>query len=101
MTELKEFVDKLETTCARAKIPLAKARAWQKAQSKFLYLQEDINTIKSSLNVFIGAFNLYAPAARTVIILLLTELYRKDLMRVRLEVESISTTVAQLTLATA
>lgn len=101
LTELKELVDKLETTCARAKIPLAKACAWQKAQSKLLYLQEDINTIKSSLNVLIGASNSYVPATRTVIILLLTELCRKDLMRVRLGVESVAGTTAQLTLATA
>lgn len=59
LTELKDFVENLDKACAQAKIPLVKARAWQKAQSKLLRLQEDIKTIKSSLNVLLGASNSY------------------------------------------
>ena len=59
LIELRLLVEKLDKACAQTKIPLIKARAWQKAQGKLLHLQEDIQTIKSSLNVLLGASNSY------------------------------------------
>ncbi|KAA6408740.1 MAG: hypothetical protein FRX48_07083 [Lasallia pustulata] len=83
LTELKDFGENLDKACAQAKIPLVKARAWQKAQSKLLRLQEDIKTIKSSLNVLLGASN------------------SRDMTRICLELESISATATQISAATA
>jgi Fungal N-terminal domain of STAND proteins len=74
LTELKGLVDKLDKACAQTKIPLVKARAWRKAQSKLLHLQEGIKTIKSSLNVLIGASNSYGSAFYIVLVRILTRL---------------------------
>ena len=56
--ELTKIVRKLtEQSSASTKIPLFKLAAWRRDQPRLLALQEEIKTIKCSLNVVLGASN--------------------------------------------
>ncbi|KAI9696670.1 MAG: hypothetical protein M1820_008044 [Bogoriella megaspora] len=78
LNDLKSFVDGLDKACKHTNIPLVKARAWQKTQGKLQRLQEDLKTIKGDLNISLGSSN------------------SRDLVRVRLDLESITTTATQI-----
>ena len=77
LEELANIVHKLKEVSANTKIPLFKVAAWRRDQPRLLALQEDIKTIKCSLNVVLGASNSY------------------DMMRVRVDLQAITTTVSQ------
>ena len=57
LEELRTIIQKLCKTCEEAKIPLLNVHAWRRDQSKLQVLQDDIKTIKYSLNVMLGASN--------------------------------------------
>lgn len=57
LVQLKSIVDRLTITCRNAKIPIVAANAWRREQRKLEELQEDIRTVKCSLNVMLGASN--------------------------------------------
>ncbi|KAL8758289.1 MAG: hypothetical protein Q9199_001591 [Rusavskia elegans] len=69
----------LIAACDRAKLNLTvlQAYAWRKEQPQLRALQEDINTIKCNLNVALGASN------------------PRDMLRIRLDLESLSAVVPQ------
>lgn len=56
LNELKEIIQRLASTCARKRV-ITRASAWRKEQPRLNALQDDIKTIKSSLNVMLGASN--------------------------------------------
>jgi hypothetical protein len=58
LDELKEIVEHLITTCTEKGIVIS-ANAWRKRQPRLQCLQEDIKTIKGSLNIIIGTSNSY------------------------------------------
>lgn len=60
LVQLKSIVDRLSITCRNAKIPIVGASAWRREQRKLEELQEDIRTVKCSLNVMLGTSNSYA-----------------------------------------
>lgn len=57
LDELHQILQALTTTCDRAKLTVLQVHAWRKEQPKLRALQEDIKTIKCSLNVALGASN--------------------------------------------
>ena len=57
LDELTKIVHKLQDVSAHTRIPLFKLAAWRREQPRLLALQEDIKTIKCSLNVLLGASN--------------------------------------------
>ena len=57
LEELRAIVQKLCDICANAKIPLLNVHAWRRDQPRLQRLQEDIQTVKCSLNVMLGASN--------------------------------------------
>jgi hypothetical protein len=66
LNELKVFIERLIKTSDRtnAKLPpLFGAFAFQKQQGRLAELQEDIKTVKCSLNIMLGASNSYAHPA--------------------------------------
>lgn len=63
LVELKSIVDRLAITCRNSKIPLLGANAWRKEQRKLEELQDDIRTVKCSLNIMLGASNSYVDAS--------------------------------------
>ena len=73
LSELKNIVETLTIIIKTGKIPILRARAWRKNQPRLQALQEDIKTVKCSLNVMLGASN------------------SRDMVRVRVNLESIST----------
>lgn len=72
LTELKGIVDTITTVVKSAKVPIARAHAWRRIQPRLQALQDDIKTIKCSLNVMLGASN------------------SRDMMRIRVDLENIS-----------
>lgn len=70
--ELRAIVLALIEICKTAKIPIFRAHAWRKNQPRLQALQEDIKTIKCSLNIMLGASN------------------SQDMMRIRVDLETIS-----------
>ena len=71
--ELRAIVLALIEICKSAKIPIFRAHAWRKNQPRLQILQEDIKTIKCSLNIMLGASN------------------SQDMMRIRVDLETITT----------
>jgi hypothetical protein len=57
LTELRILVDRIATASERAKAPLFAIHAWKKEQDRLLALQEDIKTVKCTLNIMLGASN--------------------------------------------
>ena len=57
LNELRNIVEKLTEVATNTKIPLFRVAAWRRDQPKLLALQEDIKTVKCSLNVMLGASN--------------------------------------------
>ena len=57
LDELRTIVQKLTEFCEHTKIPLFRAHAWRKDQPRLQALQEDIKTVKCSLNIMLGASN--------------------------------------------
>lgn len=73
LQELRSIVLALINICTQAKIPLIRVHAWRKNQPRLQALQEDIKTIKCNLNIMLGASN------------------SQDMMRIRVDLEKIST----------
>lgn len=59
LIELKSIVGRLTITYRNAKIPIIGANGWRKEQNRLQELQEDIRTVKCSLNIMLGASNSY------------------------------------------
>ena len=57
LRELKGIVDQLITTCDRSKIAIFAVQAWKREQGRLHALQEDIKTVKCTLNIMLGASN--------------------------------------------
>ena len=57
LVELNRIVSRLTASCRNTKIPIVGANAWRKEQTELQVLQEDIRTIKCSLNIMLGASN--------------------------------------------
>ena len=57
LEELRAIIQKLCDVCAKTKIPLLNVHTWRKDQPKLQELQEDIKTVKCSLNIMLGASN--------------------------------------------
>lgn len=57
--EITSIIHDLTATCLRSKVALLGARAWQREQGRLQELQDDIRTVKSSLNIMLGASNSY------------------------------------------
>ena len=57
LDELATIVRKLTELSANTKIPLFRVAAWRRDQPRLLALQEDIKTVKCSLNIVLGASN--------------------------------------------
>lgn len=55
--DLSRIVDQLTVHCDRGKNPISRASSWRKKQGKLQALQEDIKTVKCSLNIMLGASN--------------------------------------------
>lgn len=72
LAELRIIVETFTHIAKTAKAPVFQAFAWRKHQSRLQALQEDIKTIKRSLNIMLGASN------------------SQDMMRIRVHLETIS-----------
>ncbi|KAL8921836.1 MAG: hypothetical protein Q9172_003827 [Xanthocarpia lactea] len=72
LDELRTIVVKLTEVSANTKIALFRVTAWRRDQPKLLALQEDIKTVKCSLNIMLGASN------------------SDDMTRIRLDLRAIS-----------
>lgn len=59
LNEIRAIVDKLTTASDRSKTPLIGASIWRKEQGRLQALQEDLRTVKSTLNILLGASNSY------------------------------------------
>jgi hypothetical protein len=57
--ELDAIVMRLAAASAESKLPLLGASVWRKEQGRLQTVQEDIRTVKSSLNILLGASNSY------------------------------------------
>ncbi|OBT75406.1 hypothetical protein VF21_05716 [Pseudogymnoascus sp. 05NY08] len=77
LKELKLIVDGLAASSKQNNVMIFRAGLWRKEQPRLLALQEDIKAIKSSLNVILGASN------------------SRDMMRVRLDIETLSVVTTQ------
>lgn len=60
LQELAAIVDRLKAVSRNSKLPLLGAKAWRKEHGHLQTLQDDIRTVKSNLNVLLGASNSYA-----------------------------------------
>lgn len=92
LEEVRVIINDLTNTYVRSKVSLLGVKAWQKEQGRLQTLQDDIRTVKSTLNIMLGASNSYVLYSGQV-----TECYelislrcRQDMMRIRLEVQQIS-----------
>ncbi|KAL8951442.1 MAG: hypothetical protein Q9222_002582 [Ikaeria aurantiellina] len=72
LDDLNSIVNKLTHLSANTKIPLFRVAAWRKHQPQLLALQEEIKTVKCSLNIMLGASN------------------SDDMTRIRLDLKEIS-----------
>lgn len=73
LSELKSIVETLTAIVKTAKTPIFRAHAWRKNQPRLQALQEDIDTVKCSLNIMLGTSN------------------SQDMRRIRVDLEEIST----------
>lgn len=74
LRELKTIVDTFTHVAKTTKTLFSQAYAWRKNLPRLQVLQEDIKTVKCSLNIMLGASN------------------SQDMMRIRLDLQTISTT---------
>lgn len=65
LDELRLTVEQLTRLCDRTRIAVVQAHAWRKEQPKLRILQDDIKTIKCSLNIVLGASNSYVDLINT------------------------------------
>lgn len=72
LDSLATLIDRLIAATSKSKIPLVVATIWRKEQGNVQTLQEDIRTIKSSLNILLGASN------------------SQDMLKIRLDIQEIS-----------
>ena len=72
LSELRTIVETLMDIVKKTKIPIFRAHAWRKNQPRLQALQEDIKTVKCSLNIMLGASN------------------SQDMMRIRVDLETMS-----------
>ncbi|TGO80422.1 hypothetical protein BELL_0007g00120 [Botrytis elliptica] len=77
LKELKTIIDRLTALTTKNGAIIFQIRLWQKEQSKIQSLQEEMREIKSSFNVILGASN------------------SREMMRVRLDLETLSTVTKQ------
>ncbi|KAH8744947.1 ankyrin repeat-containing protein-like protein [Hyaloscypha finlandica] len=77
LKDLKAIIDNLAASSKRNNVLIFRAGLWRKEQPRLHALQEDIKAIKSSLNVILGASN------------------SREMMRVRLDLETLSTATTQ------
>ncbi|KND88634.1 Ankyrin repeat domain-containing protein 7 [Tolypocladium ophioglossoides CBS 100239] len=77
LLELDDIVLHLTTAYLRNKAPLLAVAVWRKEQGRLQALQDDIRTVKSSLNLMLGASN------------------SQDVTRIRLEVQEVSVVTAR------
>ncbi|KAI0474231.1 ankyrin repeat-containing domain protein [Xylaria cf. heliscus] len=75
--EIHTIVRTLTSAYLASRSPLVGATAWRKEQGKLQALQEDIRTVKCSLNIMLGASN------------------SQDMLRIRLDVQAISAVTTQ------
>ena len=73
LRELRTIVEVFTNVAKTTKVPFMQAYAWRRNQPRLQVLQEDINTVKCSLNIMLGASN------------------SQDMMRIRVDLETIST----------
>lgn len=71
--ELRTIVETLTDIVKTTRIPIFRTHAWRKNQPRLQALQEDIKTVKCSLNIMLGASN------------------SQDMKRIRVDLETIST----------
>ena len=71
--ELRTIVETLTDIVKMTKIPILRAHAWRKNQPRLQALQEDIKTVKCSLNIMLVVSN------------------SQDMIRIRVDLENIST----------
>ena len=57
LDELAVIVQRLTEISADTRVPLFRVAAWRKDQPRLFVLQEDIKTVKCSLNIILGASN--------------------------------------------
>ncbi|KAI0143093.1 ankyrin repeat-containing protein [Xylariaceae sp. FL1272] len=72
LNEIHAIVQRLTAAYLASRSPLVGAATWRKEQGNLLVLQEDLRTIKSTLNIMLGASN------------------SQDMFRIRLDVQTIS-----------
>ncbi|KAI0396230.1 ankyrin repeat-containing domain protein [Xylariaceae sp. FL0594] len=77
LSEILDIVRRLTVAYNSSRSPLVGVSAWRREQKQLQILQEDIRTVKCSLNILLGASN------------------SQDMMRIRLDVQAISTTTLQ------
>ncbi|KAK4203616.1 hypothetical protein QBC40DRAFT_21245 [Triangularia verruculosa] len=77
LSQLAAIVERLTAASLDYKIPVIKAGIWLKEQGRLQTLQEDIRTVKSSLNILLGASN------------------SQDMVKIRLEIQEISSLTTQ------
>lgn len=99
LNELKAIVFKLTAVCRAGRVPISLVLSWRKEeQTKLQVLQDDLRTIKSSLNIMLGASNSSVSSHGIVLHCglspKLTSNARHDMMKIRLEIESFSTITA-------
>ncbi|KAI0427180.1 ankyrin repeat-containing domain protein [Xylaria sp. FL1042] len=75
--EIHAIVRTLTSAYLASRSPLVGANVWRKEQGKLQALQEDIRTVKCSLNIMLGASN------------------SQDMLRIRLDVQAISAVTTQ------
>ncbi|RYP49792.1 hypothetical protein DL768_004579 [Monosporascus sp. mg162] len=61
LKELDAILDRLTAASVKYKVPLVRASIWRKEQGRLQTLQDDIRTVKSSLNILLGASNSSGP----------------------------------------
>ena len=66
LDEVKAIVHRLTVAYTRTRVPLVGVNAWRKEQGPLQALQNDIRTVKSSLNLMLGASNSYDPGRPTM-----------------------------------
>ncbi|KAK4664848.1 uncharacterized protein QC763_508160 [Podospora pseudopauciseta] len=72
LNQLASIVERFTAASSEYKIPVLKAGIWLKEQGRLQTLQEDIPTVKSSLNILLGASNL------------------QDMVKIRLDIQEMS-----------
>lgn len=57
LVELQNIIDRLKSTCPNTKFPIVAANVLRKERRRLQTLQEDIRSVKSNLNIMLGASN--------------------------------------------